>query len=89
MLVGVCSHETYIVVNESETTNFDLSFVLSFQGLFLSFQGLFLSFHGLFLSFQGLFYRFFTYTPLYTDTRYNDTIRYNDDLTAMKLSLRR
>ena len=28
-------------------------------------------------------------TPLYSDTRYNDEIRYNDNLTVMKPSFKR
>ena len=31
----------------------------------------------------------FTDNPLYTETRYNDKIRYNDNLTVTKLSLKR
>ena len=30
-----------------------------------------------------------TDNPLYTDSRYNDKIRYNDNLTVMKASLKR
>ena len=30
-----------------------------------------------------------TDNPLYTDTRYNDKIRYNNNLTVTKLSLKR
>ena len=36
-----------------------------------------------------LFSRLITDNPLYTDIRYNDKIRYNDNLTVMKPSLKR
>ena len=45
------------------------------------------SVHPLYLQWQqGHWY---TVNPLYTDTRYNDKIRYNDNLNVMKHSLRR
>ena len=34
-------------------------------------------------------YTFITNNPLYTDTRYNDKIRYDDNLTVTKPSLKR
>ena len=39
--------------------------------------------------FSAFIYSHYTGNPLYTDTRYNDKIRYNDYLTVTKPSLKR
>ena len=38
---------------------------------------------------EGKCFSFSTDNPLYTDTRYNDNIHYNDNLTVTKPSLKR